>query len=188
MLKEHLAEKYALENENLGLKETVTMQRHQINQFQSTIEKQLSIIKQTKIEIDSKNLQIAEEMGLLEMERSKLESAKMQLEADIREFNQEKSRVDQQSAQIEHEWVILKLKEAEVTKALADISVAAAQQAVGSSITTAETVISRDRIRNLESKCQDLLASNDQLQSMITGQSTVRLNRVCCLRLMNFRI
>ena len=172
LTEKHSFEKLALENELAAQKELVEKLNRQLSQYQSTLSQQKEVTKRTKTEIDSKHLSLAEEQSLLDLEKSKLVELRSKTENDARFVTTEKDRILEEANQLEKEWVVLKLKEAEVAKALADISVAAAQQAVGSSITTAETIISRDHIRELEAQCRELSISNEALSARL-GRETV---------------
>ena len=94
-------------------------------------------------------------------------SKRIEEEEDSELISSEKQRILEEAKQLEKEWMAVRLKEAEITKAMADISVAAAQQAVGSSISTAETLISRDQIRELEFENRELTRANKELQIQI---------------------
>lgn len=114
---------------------------------------------------DPDSIALSQEFIELETEKASVVALKLRLEDEADQMDKEKDKVEKEAAQLEHEWAVVKLKEAEVAKALADISVAAAQQAVGSSISTAETMLSRDRIRELEGQCKELSMENEELKS-----------------------
>jgi hypothetical protein len=108
------------------------------------------------------------ERKALEQEKSIISEIKTRTEKESEFVQTEKARILEEANQLEKEWMAVRLKEAEITKAMADISVAAAQQAVGSSITTAETLISRDQMRELEFENRELARENEDLKTKLS--------------------
>jgi hypothetical protein len=112
------------------------------------------------------------EREALEQEKSIISEIKTKTKQESEFVQEEKARILEEANQLEKEWMSVRLKEAEITKAMADISVAAAQQAVGSSISTAETLISRDQMRELEFENRELFKENEALKAKIANHNS----------------
>ena len=155
-------EKNVLESKIKKLEEQIIFTTKKTNQKVGKISKDVKPEDSPISEMD--------ERVALEQEKSIISEIKTKTEQESEFVKTEKARILEEANQLEKEWMSVRLKEAEITKAMADISVAAAQQAVGSSISTAETLISRDQIRELEFENRELIKENEQLRIKISGK------------------
>lgn len=143
------------------------------------LEDQIIFAPKSKKKVDSSAPTTDADRNALEQEISIISEIKTRSEQDSEFIKAEKARIMEEANQLEREWMAVRLKEAEITKAMADISVAAAQQAVGSSISTAETLISRDQIRELQQENRELIKENENLKiKMVDKNGKEKVNRI----------